>query len=276
MAPFFLMGLNLDNDNCLVLWYSVPEKLLEEVWILDAFVMEIAGVPIGIRPLFQSTREYCGAFLTQREPELWVELSPEELADEQRLLDREAVEQGLRFRKFSEPFLERSVMQRRIADYLVGHNTLMLHGSAVAVDGQGYLFTAPCGTGKSTHTRLWRELFGRRAVMINDDKPFLQVTPTGVLAYGSPWSGKHGLASNICVPLKGICSLARGKENEIRPARAEELMELLRRQIHLPGEENLRAEQLLAQVTRLVPLWTMLCNKDPSAAQVAFDRMHRS
>ena len=242
---------------------------------MDAFVMEIAGVVIGVQPLFQSTMEYCRAFLTHREPEFWVDMAREDLAYEQLLLDQEAVEQKLKFRKFSEPFLERSIMQRRVADHLVRHNTLMLHGSAVAVDGQGYLFTAPCGTGKSTHTRLWRELFGQRAVMINDDKPFLQVTPTGVLAYGSPWSGKHGLSSNICVPLKGICSLQRGRENVIFPADLDVMMEQLHQQIHIPTDESLirKAHQLLNQLPQRVSMWTMFCNKERSAARIAYECM---
>ena len=43
------------------------------------------------------------------------------------------------------------------------------------------------GTGKSTHARLWRETFGDRAVMVNDDKPLLRITKDGVIAYGTPW-----------------------------------------------------------------------------------------
>ena len=143
----------------------------------------------------------------------------------------------------------------------------MLHGSTVAVDGKAYLFTAPCGTGKSTHTRLWRELFGARAVMVNDDKPFLQFTPNGVLAYGSPWSGKHGLASNICVPLQGICLLHRGQENVIRPARAEDLIGILRHQAY--GD----ADALVDKLARSVPLWEMDCNKNLEAARIAYEAM---
>ena len=195
---------------------------------------------------------------------------------EQMLLEREAVEQGLRIRKFKDPFLERSSIQRRVADFLVSRNTLMLHGSTVSVDGKAYLFTAPCGTGKSTHTRLWRELLGPRAIMINDDKPFLQITPQSIIAYGSPWSGKHGLASNVCAPLNGICSLHRGSENGIHPVEPEDILEILRQQVHVPedpalGERVLELVDILAQT---VPLWSMYCTKDPEAARVSYYAMH--
>ena len=151
----------------------------------------------------------------------------------------------------------------------------MLHGSTVAVDGRAYLFTAPCGTGKSTHTRLWRELFGDRAIMVNDDKPFWQITPDCVLASGSPWSGKHGLASNVCVPLRGICLLHRGKENEIHPAGSNDLMDILRKQVHLPENEDLAQKtfSLVDILADTVPLWEMHCNKEPDAAKVAYDAM---
>ena len=239
---------------------------------MEPFTMEIAGTVFLVQPLFQSTIEYCRPYLTDRDPEFTVEVSREDLVTEQLLLEREAVEEGLKIRKFKEPFLERSTIQRRVADFLISKNIIMLHGSAVAVDGKAYLFSAPCGTGKSTHTRLWRELFGDRAVMVNDDKPFLQITPSGVLAYGSPWSGKHGLATNICVPLKGICLLHRGKENRINHLERDAGKEFLVHQLHIPSNDPLlqRSLALLDVLLDKVSLWQMDCNKDPEAALVSY------
>ena len=244
---------------------------------MDVFSMEIAGAVVCVQPLFQSTREYCRPYLADKKPEFFVNVTTADLAYEQKLLEREAVEQGLKIRKFKDPFLERSTIQRRVANYLVGRNTLMLHGSTVAVDGRAYLFTAPCGTGKSTHTRLWRELFGDRAIMVNDDKPFLQITSEGVLAYGSPWSGKHGLASNVCVPLQGICLLRRGTENKIRPIGPADAVQILRHQLHTSADDHLLETSftLLEQLMEKSPLWEMSCNKDLEAAKVTYSAMSR-
>lgn len=244
---------------------------------MEAFTMEIAGVAFCIHPLFQSTREYCRPYLTEKEQEFFVEVTREDLAFEQMMLDREAVEEGLKRRKFTEPFLERTAIQRKVADHLLSRNTLMLHGSTVAVDGRAYLFTAPCGTGKSTHTRLWREVFGERAIMVNDDKPFLQITSDCVNAFGSPWSGKHGLASNVCVPLKGICSLHRGAVNVIDRVEPEDLVALLRHQAHAPTDISLiqRTQALVDALAEKVPLWEMYCNKEPDAATVSHTAMSR-
>lgn len=58
----------------------------------------------------------------------------------------------------SNGMLESLAVYRKISEIMVEHDTFLFHCSAVALDGQAYLFTAPSGTGKSTHTRLWREV----------------------------------------------------------------------------------------------------------------------
>lgn len=242
---------------------------------MDAFTIEIAGLVARVQPMFGSTREYCRAYLTNRDPEFFVEVTPEDLVREQALWVQEAVEEGLRIRKFSDPFLERAVIQRKIALELLNRNTLLLHGSTVGVDGNAYLFTAPCGTGKSTHTRFWREIFGDRAVMVNDDKAFLRITSSGVVVYGSPWSGKHGLDTNICFPLKGICFLSRGAENRIRRSDAEAYMDELRHQSLIPEDScgRTKAFSLVDALSQMIPLWEMECTKDPAAALVSYEAM---
>ena len=232
--------------------------------------MEVAGLATHVQPMFFSTREYCRPYLTERKPEFFVEITGEDLIRQQAALDQEADEEGLRRRKFTDPFLERTVIQEKIAGQLLERDTLLLHGSTVAVDGQAYLVTAPCGTGKSTHTRLWRELFGERAVMVNDDKAFLQLRPDGVWAYGSPWTGKHGIGANITAPLKGICFLQRGTENQIQKASPEKWLAELCRQCFLPEQQD---ASLVGQLAQRIPLWEMRCTKEPQAALVAYEAM---
>lgn len=245
---------------------------------MERFTIEIAGLVACVQPLFGSTREYCRAYLSDRKPELLVEVTQQELVREQELWEKEAVEEGLRIRKFSDPFLERAFIQRRIALELMNRDTILLHGSTVGVDGAAYLFTAPCGTGKSTHTRFWREVFGDRAVMVNDDKAFLRITSQGVFAYGSPWSGKHGLDSNVCLPLQGICFLKRGGENSIVRVTPKAYLSELMHQTLLPedGSGHTEAFRLVEALSGQVPLWEMECTKDPSAATIAYHAMRNS
>ncbi len=91
----------------------------------------------------------------------------------------------------------------RLPDY----DGLQLHASAVELDGRAYLFSAPSGTGKSTHTHKWERLFG--AAYINDDKPALLRLAGTWYAFGTPGSGKEDLSRPCQVPLGGVAYLAK-------------------------------------------------------------------
>lgn len=175
----------------------------------------------------------------------------------------------------SNGMLESLAVYRKISEIMVEHDTFLFHCSAVALDGQAYLFTAPSGTGKSTHTRLWREVFGERAVMVNDDKPLIQVREDAIYVCGTPWNGKHNLDSNQKVPVKGICILERGTVNHIETISAADAFQFLYRQTYRPAdrEKMLRTIGLLKQVTERVPLYRMQCNISHEAAKMAWKMM---
>lgn len=158
---------------------------------------------------------------------------------------------------------------------LLAFGGMMLHASAVVVDDRAYLFSAPSGTGKSTHTKLWLELFGDRAYLLNDDKPALRLEDGQWYAYGTPWSGKFDLNRNARVKLGGICFLRRAEENEIIPLTGAKAAYHLYDQTVRPPITDL-VEKLLelmdALVTR-VPMWSMGCNQEREAARMAYEVM---
>lgn len=158
---------------------------------------------------------------------------------------------------------------------LLEHSGFMLHSSAVAVDGKAYLFSAPSGTGKSTHTSLWKRVFGERAVIINDDKPALRVIDGKVYAYGTPWSGKSDLNVNISVPVAGICVLERSAENYIHPLDEGEAVFSILNQTIRPRSEELMSVLLehLDKVLGGVKVWKMGCNISDDAAIMAYEAM---
>lgn len=244
---------------------------------MTEFTIQVAGVPVGVSAMFSSTRDYCRAYFTEEAPVFYVSTTREDLDFEQQKAREEAILEGFRFRDFPDPYLERTAIQRKIAEKLFAYDTLVFHGSVVAVDGRGYLFTAKSGTGKSTHTRFWRETFGNRAVMVNDDKPFLRIGEEEILVCGSPWSGKHGLDTNITVPLKAICILERGTENRIRAIGAKDALMMLMQQSNRPLDRNYLPKymDLIDGLANKTALWKMECNLDPAAARVAFDAMSR-
>jgi len=158
---------------------------------------------------------------------------------------------------------------------LLNFDGMLLHASAVVLDGRAYLFSAPCGTGKSTHTKLWLKVFGDRAYMLNDDKPALRFEDGAWYAYGTPWSGKHDISTNIRVPVAGICFLHQAKENTIRPFSGTKAIFALLEQTARPAGAALRLQlmTLLDKLLTNLPVWEMGCNMDPQAAQVSYEAM---
>ena len=183
--------------------------------------------------------------------------------------------EGIPMRAFSDGYLETLAVYRKLAAALLPDNILLFHGSCVCVDGEGYLFTAKSGTGKSTHTRLWREMLGSRAVMVNDDKPLLKIQENGVTVFGTPWDGKHHLSTNIAVPLKSICILEQGKQNEIHRITPQEAYPMLLQQTNKPQDARLmyKTLQLLDSLKDSVRLYRLRCNQELEAAEISFKSM---
>ena len=242
---------------------------------MTEFTMEIAGRVAAVSAIFPSTRRYCEGYLCQKQPDFSIVTSMADIAFEREKSAREDHLEGKPVREFSDAYLETIAVQRKLTEKLFDYDTLLFHGSVVAVDGMGYLFTAKSGTGKSTHTRLWREVFGQRAVMVNDDKPFLRLTEDTVLACGTPWNGKHGLGANITVPLKALCILERGEENRIARISAREALPMLVQQSNRPMDRKLLPKylELIDRLAGCTAFYRLECNMDPQAALVSYAAM---
>lgn len=168
------------------------------------------------------------------------------------------------------------VTGRIFYNQLLNHGGMMLHSSAVVMDGWAYLFSAPCGTGKSTHTTLWRKVFGEdRARILNDDKPALRFEDGRFYAYGTPWSGKTDQNINIRVPLAGVCMLRRGEVNTIKPyTGAAAIHDLLEQTVRPADPARMGCMlDLMDKLMTTVPVWELHCNMDPEAARVSYEAM---
>lgn len=100
----------------------------------------------------------------------------------------------------------------------VQHLTAAVHSSVIVKDGRAVMFLGESGTGKSTHTRLWRESV-EGATLLNDDSPFVGVEDGQAVVYGSPWSGKTPCYKAECYPLLAVVRLSQAPHNMIRPLR---------------------------------------------------------
>ena len=204
-----------------------------------------------------------------------VAITLSDIAFERERSEAERQIEGLSPHHFSDPYLETLAVYRKIAEKMPDYGVVLFHGSCIAVDGIGYLFTAKSGTGKSTHTRLWRELLKDRAVMVNDDKPLIRIDENGAVVYGTPWDGKHRLSTNTSVPLKALCVLERGIENRIEWITKREAYPMLLQQVYRPYDRAAMAKtlELIDRLADSVDLWKMQCNMDIEAAEIAYSAM---
>lgn len=236
-------------------------------------IYRFAGRNIKIRSMHFDFHSLCRDYRIVGVSDFNVSTVLSDITFEREKSAREDEIEGIPVRHFSDAYLETLAVYRKIAERMPEYDTFLFHGSAISVDGAGYLFTAKSGTGKSTHTRLWREMLGSRAVMVNDDKPLIRMTGEGATVYGTPWDGKHRLSHNIAVPLKAICILERAEKNHIVPITKSEALPMLIQQAYRPADPAALAKTL-ALIDRLdVRFYRLSCNMDISAAELSYNTM---
>jgi len=89
----------------------------------------------------------------------------------------------------------------------------VFHSSVIDIGGEAVLFTAPCGTGKSTQAALWEKY--RHAFIINGDKSMIYEKDGVCLVSGVPFSGSSDICHNRTLPVKAVVRLSQAKENRI-------------------------------------------------------------
>lgn len=128
---------------------------------------------------------------------------------------------------------------RAIRFPLLLKNVLAIHSSAISYKNSGLIFSAPSGTGKSTHTALWQKCFNKDVTLINDDSPFISINENNIVLHGSPWAGASGLNENKSVPLKAIVFLEQAKENSIEKLPTIFALRYLLKQINVPFDKTM-------------------------------------
>jgi len=237
------------------------------------FTIKLIDKIIHIEHIHSETKTFCKDYLTEgNSPDISVCITEDDIMYEQ----KQATEQD-----FSPAYLETLALLRKIADIMPSHQRFLMHGASISYENQAYLFTAPSGTGKSTHIRLWKKHLGDKVKIVNGDKPFISLDNTDVsgniqpLIYGTPWAGKERWHRNCCEALKGICFVQRGTTNTIRQMQPEECLMLFFNQVYIPEDSVAVAQtlELLDLLLKHVPLYLLTCDMSEDAVRCSFEAL---
>lgn len=151
------------------------------------------------------------------------------------------------------------------------HDALAIHASVILYQGHAVPFLGESGTGKSTHTRLWRRWISGSG-LLNDDSPFIDASSHTIRAWGSPWSGKLPCYRNDTYPVAAFVRLSQGPENRIRQLRPLEAFGALFPSAPpaLVRDTELRDAicRLLGRCIEQIPVYHLTCRPDADAARL--------
>ena len=229
-------------------------------------VYEIAGLKIGYEPRFELLKSRSEKYICGGEAEFNIGIK------DSMFQNKPDYARGV-----SDEILEYLWMGTAFNLKLLEYNGMFLHSSTVVVDGKAYSFSAPCKTGKSTHTSLWLQYFGDKAYIINDDKAAYRKIDGKYYVFGTPFSGKHEINVNTRAELATVCFIEQAKENSIERIPIDDAVPLIISQTVRPSGTQ-RTEMMCDFIDRFIseiPIYRLKCNMEIDAAKLAYETMSK-
>ncbi|MBE6192918.1 MAG: hypothetical protein E7139_03170 [Rikenellaceae bacterium] len=161
---------------------------------------------------------------------------------------------------------------------IVPLGAIAIHSSVLVKDGGAVLCLGESGTGKSTHTRLWREHI-EGTTLLNDDSPIIRLVDGVPTAFGSPWSGKTPCYRNLSFPIRGFIRLSQAPYNKIHRLPVLNAIGAL-----LPScppafayDDALQDSicDTLSDMISRVPVFHLECLPDAAAAELSYNTIFR-
>ena len=216
------------------------------------FKIKIAGLIIEIDTPSPRTCIMCYHYLSQGKTDINVKVTKEDIQNE-------IYKYGST--KKDETSLETLAVYRQIIEKASAFGIFLMHGAVIAIDDKAFMFTAPSGTGKTTHIKKWLKN-AKGAYVVNGDKPLIKVTNKGIYACGTPWCGNEHMETNTMVPLKAIVCMERGEENHIEEKTFLQVYSFILQQTYRSPDVEIAKETLnyLLKLQESVSFWHFSCN----------------
>ncbi len=229
-------------------------------------VYKIADVVFQVDVKSKYTYKIMKDYLSQETPEFSIEIEDADIDFEAKISP-----QGVPAYTFESIAVYRKFIYKLLKDY----KAFFFHCSAIAMDNQGYMFTAQSGTGKSTHRNLWVKTFGDKVTVINDDKPIIRNIDGVYYIYGTPWQGKEGIGTNAKVKAKALCFLNRSQTNSVSKITTKEAVTKMLNQVVRPDSVELMSNllELMDGFLTQVKAYNLYVNMEEDAALVAYNNI---
>lgn len=163
----------------------------------------------------------------------------------------------------------KTVLNSIAAEHLLAsRHGVILHASYIDWQGQGILFSAPSGTGKSTQAELWR--VHRGAEIINGDRTAVVAEGAAVQACGIPYAGSSQICKDRTLPLCAIVCLKQAQHTTVRRLSGAEAFRRIWEEcsINTWDTADMRdASETVARVLAAVPIFELACTPDISAVE---------
>ena len=226
---------------------------------------KIADIIIKINPIYKKTEQSLAPYLTNNDVfDIEISVSEEEIYEKS--LQSE-------FELPKSEYEGSLILTKLCSKLLESYRGFFFHSSSLILDGKGYVFTAPSGTGKSTHTALWRKHFGSRVTMINDDKPLIRQNGEDFFIYGTPWMGKSNIGNNVKSTVNAVFILKRGEQNSAKRVKVSEVFKEILEATVVPMDKTLMSTllTLLDKFFTNVPVYLLHCNISDEAVMTAYN-----
>lgn len=165
--------------------------------------------------------------------------------------------------KFS--YLLRSVF----SSALTLRNGVLIHAASIKWNGQGVLFSAPSGTGKTTHVNMWRERYG--VEVLDGDVTACRMVQGKPYVYGLPWCGSSEQFLNDCVPLGALVFLEQSEDNSITRLALSDAVIRLYARCYLYVWDEKTADTVLEMITSALTgtdCYLLKCRPDFEAVEL--------
>lgn len=234
-------------------------------------IIKVADLVIRVNTKYQTVVEKCADYIVSDD-------TPEDFTIE---ITDEEIEQVKQWKWENEKEIisdadaEYDYLYQKYGKVLPFFNAFLLHAVVLEMDGKAYAFSANSGVGKTTHARLWMNVFENRVRIIDGDNPIVRIIDGKAYVYGTPCCGKEGWNINTRVELGGIGFIVRDKINVVNsiPGYIAFLKTATLNAANITPQNQEKVFDLYQQLVNVVPFYEVHCNMDIEAAIVAKEAM---